>query len=144
MFGGAHDDYSTETVPEIIEGAHDRTMVCVLIESEQGLANAEEIMAVPGVDVAHLGHGDLSLSLEVPGQIDTPAMRKGIDTIIGACEAHGKSAACLAGSLEIGKTWLDRGFRMISYSYDIGLMLSALSTGLDELRDHRHHDDGGS
>ena len=24
-------------------------------------------MSVPGVDVAHLGHGDLSLSLEVQG-----------------------------------------------------------------------------
>lgn len=136
MFGGAHDDYSSQSVPEIIEGAHDRTMVCVLIESERGLANAEEIMAVPGVDVAHLGHGDLSLSLEVPGQIDTPSMQKGIDTILSACETHGKSAACLAGSLEIGKEWLDRGFRMISYSYDIGLMLSALSSGIDELRSH--------
>ena len=67
MFGGAHDDYGSETVPNIISGAHDRTMVCVLIESSKGLANAEEIMSVPGVDVAHLGHGDLSLSLEVPG-----------------------------------------------------------------------------
>ena len=68
MFGGAHDDYSTTPVPDIINGAHVRTMVCVLIESARGVANAEEIMSVPGVDVGHLGHGDLSLSLEVPRQ----------------------------------------------------------------------------
>ncbi len=137
MFGGAHDDYSTQTVPEIIEGAHGRTMVCVLIESAQGLANAEEIMAVPGVDVAHLGHGDLSLSLGVPGQLDTPSMQKGIDTILDACETHGKAAACLAGSVDIGKAWLDRGFRMISYNYDIGLMLAALSAGIGDLQAHQ-------
>ena len=134
MFGGAHDDYSSESVPEIISGAHERTMVCVLIESAKGLANAEEIMSIPGIDVAHLGHGDLSLSLEVPGDTAHPKMQEGIDTILGACETHGKTAACLAGSVETGIEWVTRGFRMISYSYDIGLMASALQTGIDQIR----------
>jgi 2-dehydro-3-deoxyglucarate aldolase/4-hydroxy-2-oxoheptanedioate aldolase len=134
MFGGAHDDYSSLTVPEIIDGAHDRTMVCVLIESAKGVANAEEIMAVPGVDVAHLGHGDLSLSLEVPGQTDHPDMVASIDKILAACDQHNKPAACLAGSVEIGQDWIKRGFRMISYSYDIGLMTTALSAGIQALK----------
>ncbi len=134
MFGGAHDDYSSTPVPDIIAGAHDRTMVCVLIESARGIANAEEIMSVPGVDVGHLGHGDLSLSLEVPGQTDHPSMTAAIDTLLSACDRHGKAAACLAGSVEIGRDWLARGFRMISYSYDIGLLTSALAQGLDQLK----------
>lgn len=134
MFGGAHDDYRPAAVPDVIAGAHDRTMVCVLIESARGLANAEEIMSVPGVDVAHLGHGDLSLSLEVPGRIDHPDMVAGIDTILAACEQHGKPAACLAGSVATGQDWLRRGFRMISYSYDIGLLSSALADGIARLR----------
>ncbi len=130
MFGGAHDDYSSLGVPEIIEGAHERTMVCVLIESARGVANAEEIMSVPGVDVAHLGHGDLSLSLGVPGETDHPDMQAGIDAILAACEQHGKAAACLAGSVEIGQDWVRRGFRMVSYSYDIGLLGAALAEGI--------------
>jgi len=134
MFGGAHDDYSTLSVPEIIDGAHDRTMVCVLIESAKGVANAEEIMSVPGVDVAHLGHGDLSLSLGVPGDTGHPTMQAGIDAILGACEAHGKAAACLAGDVATGIEWVKRGFRMVSYSYDIGLMKSALSSGINDIR----------
>ncbi len=134
MFGGAHDDYSSLTVPEIIDGAHDRTMVCVLIESAKGVANAEEIMSVPGVDVAHLGHGDLSLSLEVPGQTEHPDMQAGIDKILAACEQHGKAAACLAGSVEIGQDWVRRGFRMVSYSYDIGLLTAALSEGIKQIK----------
>jgi len=133
MFGGAHDDYSSLSVPEIIDGAHDRTMVCVLIESEKGVANADEIMAVPGVDVAHLGHGDLSLSLQVPGQTDHPTMQAGIDKILEACEANGKTAACLAGSVETGIDWVRRGFRMVSYSYDIGLMTAALRAGIEAI-----------
>jgi 2-keto-3-deoxy-L-rhamnonate aldolase RhmA len=61
-------------------------------------------------------------------------MQEGINTILGACETHGKTAACLAGSVETGIEWVTRGFRMISYSYDIGLMTSALQTGIDEIR----------
>lgn len=134
MFGGAHDDYGTEPVPSVIEGAHDRTLVCVLIESERGVANAEEILSVPGVDVAHLGHGDLSLSLGVPGETGHPRMQAGIDGLLAACEAHGKAAACLAGDVPTGIAWARRGFRMISYSYDIGLMRSALAAGIDAIR----------
>jgi len=134
MFGGAHDDYSTMSVPDIIDGAHNRTMVCVLIESARGVANAEEIMSVPGVDVAHLGHGDLSLSLEVPGETDHPTMQASIDAILAACEQHGKAAACLAGSVEIGRQWRDRGFRMISYSYDIGFYTAGLAAGIEAIR----------
>lgn len=135
MFGGAHDDYSTSTVPEIIEGAHDRTMVCVLIESAEGIANAEEIMSVPGVDVGHLGHGDLSLSLGAPGQTNHPTMQASIDTLLAACEQHGKAAACLAGDTATGIDWVKRGFRMVSYSYDIGLMTAALRAGIATIQD---------
>ncbi len=112
-------------------------MVCVLIESEKGVANAEEIMAVPGVDVAHLGHGDLSLSLEVPGETEHPKMQDSIDKILEACENNGKAAACLAGDVATGQDWIRRGFRMVSYSYDIGLMTSALASGIEALRGGR-------
>ncbi len=133
MFGGAADDYGGHTVPEIIEGAHDRTLVCALIESERGIANADEIMSVPGIDVGHLGHGDLSLSLGVPGQTEHPSMQAGIDSLLAACDAHGKAAACLAGDAATGVDWVRRGFRMVSVSYDIGLLAGALRSGIDAI-----------
>ena len=97
------------------------------------MANAEEILAVPGVDVAHLGHGDLSLSLGVPGQHSShpTAVQAGIDRILEACERHGKAAACLAGERgDRGRDWMRRGFRMVSYSFDIGCCTQALSSGI--------------
>jgi len=134
MFGGAHDDYGSDPMGETMAAADDRTLVCVLLETAKGLANAEEIMSVPGVDVAHLGHADLSMSLGVPGELEHPKMQAGIDTILGACEQHGKSAACLVGSVEQGHDWMARGFRMVSYLYDIGLMTQALGDGIAGLR----------
>ena len=61
-------------------------------------------------------------------------MQAGIDKILAACETHGKAAACLAGNVEIGQDWIRRGFRMVSYSYDIGLLTAALAAGIDQIR----------
>jgi 2-keto-3-deoxy-L-rhamnonate aldolase RhmA len=134
MFGGAHDDYSADPIPDTMAAAHARTQVCVLIETAKGLQNVEEIMAVPGVDVAHLGHADLSLSLGIPGQFNHPQLQGAIDRIVAACNANGKAAACLAGDAATGKAWMERGFRMVSYSYDIALLSSALKAGIDGLK----------
>ena len=80
--------------------------------------------------MGHLGHGDLSLSLGVPGQTDHPDLQAGIDTLLAACDNHGKAAACLAGDTATGIDWARRGFRMISVGYDIGLLMGALSSGI--------------
>ncbi len=135
MFGGAHDDYGSATMAETKAAAHERTLVCVLIETAKGLANVDEIVAVPGVDVAHLGHADLSLSLGIPGQFDHPDLQAGIDDIAAAAAKHGKTAAGLVGSPKQGREWRERGFRMLSYFYDIGIFQTALARGIAGMKD---------
>lgn len=136
IFGGAHDDYSGGDMAEKARLAHERTMVTVLIETAAGLANVDEILAVEGVDAAHLGHADLSLSLGIPGQFDHPDLQRGIDAIVSAAARHGKTAATLAPTPEWGEDFLNRGYRMISYSHDMGLFVGALSDGIRDLK-HR-------
>ena len=46
MFGGAHDDYAAGEMADVIAKAHERTLVCVLIETAKGLANIDGILAV--------------------------------------------------------------------------------------------------
>lgn len=133
MFGGAHDDYVAGSVPEVIAGAHERTLVCVLIETAKGLENADEIAAVPGVDVVHLGQSDLSLSLGVPGNIGHPQVQAGIDRILQACERNGRTPGCVAMDVAQAREWMARGFRMVSYSYDIALLGGALKAGIQAL-----------
>ena len=134
MFGGAHDDYGSDPMPDTMAAAHERTQVCALIETAKGLENVEEIVAVPGVDVAHLGHADLSMSLGIPGDFEHPKLQAGIDRIIAACEANGKTAACLVGDAELGRDWMARGFRMVSYKHDIAVFQQALKAGIDALK----------
>ena len=134
IFGGAHDDYTGGEIAEKATAAMDRTLVAALIETKAGLDNIDEIMAVDGVDVAHLGHMDLSLSLGIPGQFDHPDLQRGIDKIVEAAEKNGKSAGAMMPDLEWGRDLMNRGYRMISYNHDMGLLGEGLSAGLEALK----------
>lgn len=134
IFGGAHDDYDTSDMAAAAREAEARTMITVLIETERGLANVEEIMSVEGVDAAHIGHADLSLSLGVPGQMQHPKLQAGIDRIAEACARHGKTAATLAASAAWGADLKSRGYRMISWSMDIAIFQQGLKEGIAGLK----------
>ena len=134
MFSGAHDDYSGGDVAAKMAAADERTLVMALIETARGVENADAIMAVPGIDAAHVGHFDLSLTMGIPGRFDHPDFGAAIDAILAACRKHGKPAGFLAPDVAWGRAWMARGFRFVTYSLDIVLLRDALRDGLDALK----------
>ena len=134
IFGGAHDGYTAGDMAAKAEAAMERTFTTVLIETKAGLDNIDEIMAVDGIDAAHLGHADMSLSLGIPGQFDHPDLQRAVDIIVESATRHGKIAATLAPTPEWGHDFINRGYRMLSYSYDIALMSDSLSAGISALK----------
>jgi 2-dehydro-3-deoxyglucarate aldolase/4-hydroxy-2-oxoheptanedioate aldolase len=133
-FGVAHDGYRVGDVPAVMKRADAGSLVTVKIETAEGVRNAREILGVPGVDVALVGHTDLSLSLGMPLRLDHPDFQAALDEVVAAARQHGKSAGCVVGSVEQGRAWIERGFRMIVYSGDIWLFGDALKNGFDGLR----------
>jgi 4-hydroxy-2-oxoheptanedioate aldolase len=64
----------------------------VKLESPEGVANCEEILAVPGLGFAEIGPGDLSLSLgyrTIPREPFPPEMQRARDRIFAACRKNG-------------------------------------------------------
>jgi 2-keto-3-deoxy-L-rhamnonate aldolase RhmA len=100
----------------------------------QGRREHGAILAVPGIDAGHLGQFDLSLSLGIPGRFERKEIQSAIDGLTATAKKHGKTAACMAPTLDTALEWQKRGFRMISYSYDTGLMQDGLRRGIDALR----------
>jgi 2-keto-3-deoxy-L-rhamnonate aldolase RhmA len=125
-FGQSHDDYAPGDFREKIRISNERVIVMPMIETRRGLEALDEILAVDGVDGVHLGQFDLSLSLGLPGQVDHPKIQDAIDRIAESAARHGKFAACLAVDSATARNWRQRGYRMVSCSYDVGLMQSAL------------------
>lgn len=134
MFGGAHDDYASSDVADTMANANARTLTMVLIETAKGVEHVDDILAVPGIDMAHVGHFDLSLTMGIPGQFDHPDFQAAIDKILAAASANNKAVGFLAPNVEWGRAWMERGFRFVSYSYDIGLLGDALRAGIEGLK----------
>jgi 4-hydroxy-2-oxoheptanedioate aldolase len=88
----------------------------VKLESPEGIAHCEEILAVPGLGFAELGPGDLSLALgyrEMPRDSYPPEMKEARERVFRACRAN------RVAFLEIGtpvniKSKLDEGVRVIA------------------------------
>ena len=57
---------------ENMRRANAETVVVVMVESPLGVQNADDIAAVPGVDVILIGSNDLSAEMGIPGALDDP------------------------------------------------------------------------
>ena len=101
-----------------------RVICAVMIETVQAVAQVDEILAVPGVDVAFVGPADLSLSrsggLEAPGR--TPGDVALIEKVMAAAEQHGVVLGTAVSGAEPARLFLDRGFRFVAVHNDAGLL----------------------
>jgi 4-hydroxy-2-oxoheptanedioate aldolase len=114
--------------------ANDELLNVVLIEHIDALQELDQIVAVPGVDVAVIAPLDLSTSLGVPGQRDHPKVQRAV------AEAEEKILAggCLLGGLaltsEEANAKIERGYRLIVLGYDTALIQGAAGNLLEGLR----------
>ena len=113
----------------------DEVFLAVQIETAAAVKYAEGIMAVDGVDVGHVGHFDLSITMGRPAQFGHPEFKSATDSVLRACKDNGKAAGCAVPDVTWGRNWMERGFRMISYSMDIALLGDSLSAGIRALRE---------
>ena len=92
---GMHTGYRSHGArhaSEYAPWANANIIVCVSIESLEGLDNVEAIAAVEGIDLIAYGHSDLSARLGVHLQLEHPTFKAAVRRIAEACNAHGKLA----------------------------------------------------
>ena len=87
-----YKSYGARHATEYAPWANANTIVCVSIESLEGLHNVEAIAAVEGIDMIAYGHSDLSAQLGVHLQLEHPTFKAAVRRIVDACNTHGKLA----------------------------------------------------
>ena len=75
--------------PEYLRRANEETLIIVMIESQEGLDNLDDILAVEGIDCVQIGSSDLSQSLGCAGVLDAPPVLAAIDRIMAATRRAG-------------------------------------------------------
>jgi 2-dehydro-3-deoxyglucarate aldolase/4-hydroxy-2-oxoheptanedioate aldolase len=123
--GVAHDLYRAGT-PDFFAKANEEIAVILLLETAKAFENLDEIISVPGVDVAWMGHYDLTVSMGIPAQFDHPRFLSAMDELVAACQRHGVAPGFLPPTPESAVHWINKGFRAISLGSDIGVFLDGV------------------
>jgi 2-keto-3-deoxy-L-rhamnonate aldolase RhmA len=114
------------------------TLVIVMLETPQAIANAAAIAAVPGIDSLLIGTSDLSMELGIPGQFGDEQIVDAYRTVVEARRAHGKYAG-IGGVYEEGlmRRYVGMGVRLVLGGGDLGFMTAAATERAKMLRDCR-------
>ncbi len=116
---------------------NDATMVMVQFESAAALARAEEIVAVPGVDMVMIGTNDLLADWGIPEQYEHPRVREAYAQTIAVCRKHGKHVGVggLASRPKLVAEFVQMGARYVSTGTDLAFLLGACGQRAKQVRD---------
>ena len=97
-----------------------RVVVAVMIETAAGVAAADEILSVPGVDAVYVGPNDLAISHGMSPSADTfdEEHAKLVEGVLASAQRHGVVAGIHCGSVDVARRWRERGFRMFNVTSD--------------------------
>ena len=117
--------FEAHPIPDLMEALNASTYLVLMIESPQGVENADAIAALPGVDALLIGTADLTAEMGIPGQVDHPDVVAAYETVIAACQRHGKHAG-MGGvyAPPIMKKYIDMGMRLILAGSEFSFMMT--------------------
>lgn len=118
-----HNDYKRQDSLSFAEEANRENLLIIQIESNKAVENVDEIVSTPGVDIALIGPGDLSLSLGIPTRMDHPLMVEAVEKVAASCKRHGVITGLHAGDLKAIKYWSQNGILLLSGSSDLDILL---------------------
>ena len=128
-------DYRAVSPGDAIPALNDNTLVVCMIETKEGLQNIEQIAAVDGVDVIHVGSNDLLTALGKPGTFGSPEHVAAVDRVIAVTKAHGKIPG-VGGDRNLNRQaeFIRKGARFITTNSDIAFIMAEASRVTGELR----------
>ncbi len=99
---------------------NDDVLVVVMLEHIEAVAQADAILATPGIDAAFIGPYDLSASMGLAGQLEHPQFRAAQAAIFEACARHGVAPGIhvVSADAEAVARHVRAGFRFIACGSD--------------------------
>ncbi len=133
--GLPHFGYAPMSTAEATEAIDAATLVVVMLETPQAIANAAAIAAVPGIDSLLIGTSDLSIELGIPGQFEDERIVNAYRTVVDACRAHHKFAG-IGGVYDdaLLRRYIGMGVRLVLGGADLGFMQMAATARATTLR----------
>jgi len=125
MYGGA--DYFSH--------ANRTILTLAMIETRQGLDNAEAILSVPDLDGIFIGPADLNIELGLaPDAYDAPQLDEAIRALVALGAKLNKYVGIFAGTMDMARRMKEFGLDMVSPGTDIQLLRAEAGQRIAALR----------
>jgi 2-keto-3-deoxy-L-rhamnonate aldolase RhmA len=109
-------------------------MAIVQIEHCDAVARIDEILAVPGIDVALVGPYDLSGSMGLLGQVLHPEVQAAIDRVLKAAKKAGVPAGIFGATADEVNRYVAQGFQAILVGVDVAFLATGAKTVLTQVK----------
>ena len=106
-YGQAH------TPGDYVKLANRETFICLQIENQEGIDNAQDIVATEHADVIFLGPNDLSSMMGIHGQMQDPRVTNAIESLGSQALEAGKQVGTVAADPEAFRRWSSLGFNWL-------------------------------
>jgi len=105
--------------------ANDEVLVVVMAEHVDAVANIDDILSVPGIDVVFVGPNDLHASYGVPPafESDLPEFNAALAKILASARAHGVAPGIHVANAEQAQRRIAEGWQFVAISSEVGLLL---------------------
>lgn len=122
--------------PDYSERADDEILALAMLETREAVANADEILAVPGLDGMYIGPNDLCLAYGKPPrpETDDPEVSGVILGLARRTRAKRLIAGIFCSSGEGARKRIDDGFSMVTPGNDVSLLVRGSKEALAAVR----------
>lgn len=127
-------DYKPLKAAEFMKEANEHTLIIAQIETREAIENVDAILSTEGIDVGLIGPNDLSISLGVPDQMGSEILTQAIDQLVETAKKRGKASGIHIGNPDLVRKWKARGMTVLACSTDIGFMVNASKSTLEEMK----------
>lgn len=117
--------YMAPHVADAQKAINAEVLTVVMIESPEGVKNADAIASVDGIDVLLIGSFDLTSEMGIPGQMGHQKLIDAVQTVGDACRKHGKALG--VGGIngdEDARRYIGMGSRFLSSGNDHSFIVS--------------------
>jgi 2-dehydro-3-deoxyglucarate aldolase/4-hydroxy-2-oxoheptanedioate aldolase len=129
---GIITDYEFQGAKTEMDSADRETMVILQMESRECVEAIYDITSVEGVDAIMVGPFDLSVSLGIPGEFESPIFWEAFDRMVDACRKNGVAPGVHMGNAKLLKRAQEHGARFLVFASDVAVMLSGWKAARQE------------
>ena len=135
QWGPFHAPYRwDQSMPDYMTAADDEMICVITIEHARAVERIDEIMAVPGIDCAVIGIGDLATSIGKPGRFDDPEFLDLVKRAEAGILNSGVPLGGVARTAEQANAMVAQCYLMIALGFDWSLFQRGIAAALEGIK----------